>query len=307
MARDGDRRLATFVRSMYGTFTTRHAAACGLDRQQRRARVEAGEWVRLFQGVYRLSSAPGTWQGDLLAACWAGGFRAVASHRSAAALWGMPGGRRHIAEITCPRWQRARHEAVVVHERTRLDLAWCTFVDGIPTTGPELTLVGLAAVCSRSLLEAAVDDAEHRGLTDPARLWSAVDRLGGRGRRGIGRLRALLEHRNPRAAVPESVMESRLRQALRACGLPEPVVQYEIRVGGRFVARVDAAYPDARIAIEYDSYAHHGGRRAIVRDSERRARLLAAGWLPFTATHDELRAGCPTLGPAVARALRRAS
>ena len=82
-------------------------------------------------------------------------------------------------------------------------------------------------------------------------------------------------------------------------------MQFEVRVGGRFVARVDAAYPDHRIAIEYDSYRHHGGRTAIDRDGARRSRLLGAGWLPFTATHAELASGCQTLAPALAVALRR--
>ena len=49
-----------------------------------------------------------------------------------------------------------------------------------------------------------------------------------------------------------------------------PVFQHVIRHNGEFIARVDAAYPELRIAIEYDSYEHHTGKQAIVRDNDRR-------------------------------------
>ena len=52
-----------------------------------------------------------------------------------------------------------------------------------------------------------------------------------------------------------------------------PVLQHEVRDGAVLVARVDAAYPDFQIALEYDSYEHHTGRAAAVRDSARRNRL----------------------------------
>ena len=80
-------------------------------------------------------------------------------------------------------------------------------------------------------------------------------------------------------------METMLKQLLRRNGLPTPEFQYEIWHNGRFIARVDAAYPEHRIAIEYDSYERHTGRRAIDRDNERRARLSRINWetIAFTA------------------------
>ena len=86
-------------------------------------------------------------------------------------------------------------------------------------------------------------------------------------------------------------METRLLQVLRENGLPEPELQYEIRSAGAFVARVDAAFPQWRIAIEYDSDEHHAGAQAHRRDSSRRNRIYRASWLPVTATADDLRNG----------------
>ena len=105
-------------------------------------------------------------------------------------------------------------------------------------------------------------------------------------------------------------METKLKQLLRRHGLPTPVFQYEIRHHGRFVARVDAAYPEHRIAIEYDSFEHHTGKLAIVRDNDRRNRIRREHWryVVFTAAdirrdggealatlRSELRSGAPHL------------
>ena len=70
-------------------------------------------------------------------------------------------------------------------------------------------------------------------------------------------------------------MESRTRVALVLAGLP-PEVQYPVVAGGRRY-RLDLAYPEHRIAVEYDGAEHRGQRRARL-DLVREAALTAAGW-----------------------------
>jgi very-short-patch-repair endonuclease len=212
----------------------------------------------------------------------------VASHRSAAELWSLPGGGTDLVEITCHRWKRGKAEGLVVHETLLLTIEDIETVDGIPTASIEQTLLGLAAVRAPTL-EMAVDRALHRKLTTIARLEAFVLRKGRQGRNGVGVLRELVDGLDPLAGVPESVMETKLKQLLRRNGLPTPVFQYEIWHNGRFVARVDAAYPEHRIAIEYDSYEHHTGRQAIDRDSDRRARLQRIDWETITFTAASIR------------------
>jgi hypothetical protein len=75
-----------------------------------------------------------------------------------------------------------------------------------------------------------------------------------------------------------------------------PKFQHEIWHDGRFVARVDAAYPERRIAIEYDSYEYHLGKLAMARDNDRRNELFRIGWYPITFTAaDIVRDGGPAL------------
>ena len=304
---DADARLAATAENQHGIFALRQAAAAGLSAAQIQTRREAGLWTPVFHSAYRIAGAPDTWKGRLLAACWAGGFRAVASHRSAAAIWGLPGSRRQPVEITCPRWRRAQHDDLIVHESKALERVDLDIVDGIPVTAPELTLLQLAAVCHVSVVEMAVDVAENGKLVNRRSLEAMLRRLGKQGRNGAGVLRALLASRDPTRKPAESPMETRVIQALRKRGLPEPVPQFDICWGGEFVARVDLAYPRWKIAIEYDSDEHHGGALAHRRDATRRSRIATAGWLPLTATLDDVRGGCVTLCAAVTAARDRAS
>jgi hypothetical protein len=299
--------LAAFASRHYGVVTLARARDFGLSRRQVGELVQSGQWIHLYENVYLVATTRPYWKGNLLAACWAGGFRAVASHRSAAALWGLAGGRRNIVEITCPRWRRSRHEGLVVHESKALGWADITIVDEVPTTTPEVTLLGLAAVCHESVVEMALDRAENVGLVTEGSVRAMLKRLGRPGRNGAGRLRRLLDLHEGRLAVPDSEMETRVFQLLRRNGFPEPVPQFEVRVGGRFVAKVDAAYPELKIAIEYDSDEHHTGREKLARDNERRNRLWAVDWFPVTATHHDVRNGGPQLCAALRGARRRAS
>ncbi len=80
-------------------------------------------------------------------------------------------------------------------------------------------------------------------------------------------------------------METRLRLALTRGGLPLPVLQHRVCDGyGNFVARLDLAYVEARLGIEYDSE-RHWDPKVIRRDLRRQNALQALGWslLRFTA------------------------
>ena len=57
----------------------------------------------MYRGVYRHSAAPQTEYQRLLAAVWAGGAAALASHRAAAWLWGLFGRFLEVVEITVTR------------------------------------------------------------------------------------------------------------------------------------------------------------------------------------------------------------
>jgi len=175
-----------------------------------------------------------------------------------------------------------------VHESKLLRPEDLEVIDGIPTTTVEQTLLGLAAVMSPTVVEMALDRSLHRKLTTRRALDAFMRAKGARGRNGVGVLRELLQAHDPLAGVPESAAETKMKQLFRRHGLPMPIFQYVIRHDGEFIARVDAAYPDLRIAIEYDSYEHHTGKLAIVRDNDRRNVFRQIEWELVTFTAADL-------------------
>jgi hypothetical protein len=279
-----DRRIAQIAERQHGYFTLAQTHEVGFTPDQRDVRTRAGRWVVRYERVYRVAGVPPSWRGELFAASAEAPGPAHASHRAAAALRGLPGGRVDLAEITCHRWKRARSTGLVVHESKLLDAGDVQVVDGIPTASVEQTLLGLAAVLRPGVVEMAIDRALHLKLTTLDELDRFLHRKGKQGRNGVGVLRALVRDIDPRSGRAESVMETKLKQLLRRNNLPMPAFQHEIWHQGRFVARVDAAYPERRIAIEYDSYEFHAGSSAIDRDSERRARLARINWDTITFT-----------------------
>lgn len=86
----------------------------------------------------------------------------------------------------------------------------------------------------------------------------------------------------------ESPPESRVRVHLILAGLPAPTPQFEVFHNGRWVARVDLAWPDARVAVEYDGE-WHNDRDQFRKDRRRLNALTKSGWKVIFVTADTLR------------------
>lgn len=287
-----DLLVSAIAEQHHGVFGTQELHELGVPDHVRSHRLTSGRWELVFDRVYRIVGTPLTWRGRVLAACWAGGRRAVASHRTAAELWKLPGRSTATVEITCPRWRRARHGGLVVHESLTPPAEDRATIDAIPATSVPRTLFDLSSVVRPSVLDLAIENALRRGLTSKPELEQTLSRLARRGRPGTQQFRrAVALHVGDRAPT-ESEAELRLLRLLERLGFATPVPQYEIRGDdGRLVARVDFAYPDLKIAIEYDSYAHHLGAEAHDRDGARRNAIVGREWIPITATGNDVRNG----------------
>ena len=79
---------------------------------------------------------------------------------------------------------------------------------------------------------------------------------------------------SPRA---ESAPESWIRMLIIELGFPLPEVNFVLRSpGGRELYRLDLAWPQLRIALEYDGHAAHAGREE--EDAAREDALRRRGW-----------------------------
>lgn len=155
---------------------------------------------------------------------------------------------------------------------------------GFNVTTPARTLVDLAERMSLSRLVAVGDEFLARGLVRDTALTEVLDRSVGQ--RGVRKARLAATLLDPRA---ESPRESMVRTLLIEGGYPCPVPQFEVRdPAGRFIARVDLAYVDLRIAFEYDGE-HHLSRESQAKDAWRRGDLAAEGWLIVTVVAEDVR------------------
>lgn len=144
---------------------------------------------------------------------------------------------------------------------------------GLVITSPARTFVDLAAMLTLPDL-VAVGDCLLRSGASLQDIRAVIERRAHYP--GKVHARRALDWLDPAAESPQ---ESRLRVALRVAGLPRPRVNAEILDHwGRFVARGDLVFDDAKLVVEYDG-AHHLTPEAQRRDAERRAALQVLGWM----------------------------
>jgi hypothetical protein len=157
-----------------------------------------------------------------MAAVLACGARAVTSHRSAAALWGLlPYPRAATPVSVAVVGGDPRRRGIEVHRVRRLDRRDRRNLHGIPVTSPARTVLDLATTVDVQTLERVVAQGIRIGLFTERDLRDQLDR--NRGRAGTAALRSVLE----RAGGPKltrSEAERVLLIAVRKAGLPEPEV-----------------------------------------------------------------------------------
>lgn len=277
-----DHAAARLAAKQHGLLSRADAIGVGLSDRQIRVRLASRGWNPVVRGVYALPGSSPGWQRDVHAACLATG--GAASHISAAALHRLLDASM-VPHVTVPASASARTPLARVH-RSDLDARDVTRLLGMAVTTVERTLVDLATVVDRPLLERLVDDVLSAERSTEADVLAALARVG-RGRRGIDLLRSTLMVWAP-LIRPGSPAEVRLLRLLVGWGFPTPETQVEVCDGsGRFVARLDLGWPGRRTGIEYDSVRWHGPRH-WARDEPRYARLHALGWRVDTATKADL-------------------
>jgi len=229
----------------------------------------------VFPGVYRLVAAPTTPAQTLRAACLA--TRGVASHASAAWVWGLLAQPPALPEVTITRGQwDTRDQRVVVHRSRDLNMEATSTRNGIPVTKPLRTLVDLAGAALPAQLTEAVDNALAQRLVTPGGLEAEIERLSRPGRGGVGVLKRHLARQGFLAAPPPTVLEAHARRLIRTTGLSSPTPELCVGEDGEY--RLDLAWDHILLTVEVDGYAWHFSPEQKRRDETRRQRLRAAGW-----------------------------
>ncbi len=251
-----------------------------LSRSQLDTRINRGDLVKVWSGVYSSDEPDGLTRlrgldlraGEPVAVCLG----------TAACAYGFGTEEPADLHVLNPlRHQLRNSDGLVVHRREGAPL---TEVDGRPATTPEWTAVEVARGLRRPRALATLDAALRSGTCDRRLLERAVAMQSGR--RGIVQVRDLIALARPEA---ESPMESEARLVMIDGGLPMPVLQYEVIDRSGRLWRVDFAWPDVKVAVEYDGFDWHSDPDALRRDRQKRAALLEMGWSVMSIVADDVR------------------
>lgn len=272
--------------SQHGLITRQQAIEAGLSPRAVDRRLEFGEWVRIFPGIYRIAGAASVYQ-DLKATCLWVGERAVVSHRSAANLLELLGFEAKIVEITTDRPRTPPSSEVILHHTSLMPKKDLARLRGFTVTSVARTLIDLGAVVGEEQVEIALDDALSRGLVSMATLENRVGEFAGRGRRGVAVVRKLLTSRTG-GQVTKSILETKLVRVIRNGRLPEPTRQFEVLLPDGRPAWIDLSYPESMLAIEADGFKFHGGKKVFQHDVTRRNLLMLLGWTVISFTWDDV-------------------
>ena len=256
--------------------TTAQALQCGIAREQLRT-LTANGWRHPTRGVYISPDAVDPFRASLRAALL---LRpdGVISHTSAARvlkLGGLPrwtpGEAPHVILPAGRTFNRC--SGLVLHSGLRPGEQTVRF--GLPVTSLRRTVGDMATVLPLDDLVCLIDSALRAGM--PA------GEVRSRAPRRLREAMALADGRS------ESTFETLLRLLMVRAGLAPEALQVKVfDKDGRLYARLDLAWPSAKVGLEADGREFHDLPEALHRDRVRANQLANDGWKIFRATWDDL-------------------
>lgn len=303
-----DQALARIAVRQRSLVTLDDALSVGMTEGDVGYRSSTGRLIPVRKGVFRMPGSEPTWEQQVLAACLAAGPAAVASHATAAHLHGFAGfGRPARLDLTVPWPLRTRLAGVRARRVNELAPHDTTRTGGIPVTTVARTVVDVASLVDPLRLSSLVNDLMRRRVLDVAALVACADRVDdSRLRRRMKVIRALISAKSDGFHPGDSDPEVWMIETLVGAGLGRPVQQFRVKARGREY-RMDAAYPEFKVAVEYEGEDGHARPGDLQRDRRRLNALRSVGWDVRFATKETteqelvedvrnalLRAGAPT-------------
>ena len=279
----------------------RDLLALGWDDRLIRRHVQAGELTRIRHGAYvatrewKLLDRVGQFVVRGRAVVRAANTGCVLSHVSAAAeygapMWGIDLSRIHVTRTD---GRSGRRAVDVVQHEAHIDAASVVILESRLVSAPARAVLESLTCVSAEAGLCLANHLLHHGYTTRRELEDEyVGMENWQHSRGA---EIVLRLADPR---PESVGESRIAWVCFQAGLPKPIPQYEVRdETGRVVARVDFAWPELGVFLEFDGRVKYEsllkpGERAsdvVIRERDRE-RLICrlTGWRCVRATWADL-------------------
>jgi very-short-patch-repair endonuclease len=277
-----DERIAKLAARQRGLITRQQLLALAVSSSAIARAVARHRLHPVHRGVYALvprSALPAlALEQAALLAC---GPRALISHTSAAALWGLCPSAGGPVTLTVVRSEAGRSRAgIIVHRISRLDRRDTRRRSSLPVTSPARTLLDRAADLPDRRLERELDEALVRRLTSRTAIRELLDR--DPRRPGAPRLRELIDPGRA-ATFTRAESEELLLALIRRGELPPP--ETNVLMNG---VEVDFLWRRERVIVEVDGWQSHGTWAAFQRDRKRDANLENEGWRVIRITWRQL-------------------
>lgn len=274
-------RLNQFAEDHHGLVTFHAAGRAGMSKSAWYRRLDSELLIPVHPGVARMPGAPVTREQSIAAAVLAAGKGAMASHRSALRLIGVPRPEDDPVDLMFVDRTRGLELRGVVRHRPRdhLDLAPLRR-QNIPCSNILRALCDTGAVDAPSVPD-AVQHVIVKGLASPHQLMAAVRVHSRQGRAGVPTLREALGEWIVDGKPADRKLESAMHELLTKHKLPS--AQFHAQVAGY---EVDFWITDTPVVLECDGWEFHGATRAqFERDRDRDSALIAAGYIPVHFTY----------------------
>jgi very-short-patch-repair endonuclease len=249
-------------------FTRARALAAGITD----AMLRGPAFRRLFRGVHIRSDVvlwPTVYAEAALLLHPASAF---VSHHSAAEAYRLPVPDQHETHISVIDKADRRRRDGIRHHLASPD-SDVSVHNGLRVSGPTQLFVEMGRWLNLVDLVVLGDAMVKRRLVSLAALREACDNSQIRGASAAARAAAYV-----REGV-DSPMESRLRMLLVLAGLPEPEIDVRfLRRDGSVMLRLDLAYRDHKVGVEYDGRQHRDDLDQWDRDLDRGDWFEQAGW-----------------------------
>ncbi len=244
--------------------------------------------TKLYRGVHLIGAGPLAWEEQAAAVCFAHPS-GVLSHSSAGRVHGIRKSAQDRLEITIPTGTSCSLPRVKVHRSNRLDPEDIFhLLDGIRVTSPERLLFDQAGVLDAFELRSALDHALEKKLTNVDALQELALRMVTRGRRGSADFSRAVARLDSNYKPVESDGELVIANGLEYATVPTPERQNWVRLPTGAHVRIDLAFPEVRLAIEYDHSFWHAIPSRVQADKARDVWLKRVHWTVLRFTELEL-------------------
>jgi hypothetical protein len=246
--------------------------------------VARGDITPVVSGVYRV--IPSEAHVDLIRGAVLALPAATVSHQSAAHLLEFPLVPRLVATVTVHSQTTHRFPGVTVRRSADLAPEHLTRVDGLAVTNTVRTVFDLASILSFDEFDEIVESLVISGRMRLRSLELMVNSLARRGKPGVARARESISSRGKPQDVDPTILERKGRAVLVAHRVDLPTPQFPIPWDKR--RRFDDAFPEAKVALEWDSREWHSHKRAMQNDRQRDRLAAVHGWVVLRFTWDDV-------------------